>query len=48
MKYIRHWLQKRNVKQQLYKLTDYELKDIGLTRGDIDRMVEQEYGDKYE
>lgn len=46
MKFVKQWLQKRNLKQQLYKLTDQELKDIGLVRGDIDRLVEQEYEDK--
>ena len=37
--YLRTWRQHRRVIKQLNQLTDYELKDIGINRGDIDRLV---------
>lgn len=37
--YLRTWRQHRKVIKQLNELTDYELNDIGINRGDIDRLV---------
>lgn len=37
--YLRTWRQHRKVIKQLNELTDHELKDIGINRGDIDRLV---------
>ena len=37
--YLRTWRQHRRVIKQLNQLTDYELNDIGINRGDIDRLV---------
>jgi len=39
MRYCIMWSEHRAAIKTLNKLTDAELKDIGLTRGDIDRMV---------
>ena len=39
MRYCILWSEHRSAIKTLNKLTDAELKDIGLTRGDIDRMV---------
>lgn len=39
MRYCILWSEHRAAIKTLNKLTDAELKDIGLTRGDIDRMV---------
>ena len=39
MRYCVLWSEHRAAIKTLNKLTDAELKDIGLTRGDIDRMV---------
>lgn len=37
--YLRTWRQHRNVIKQLNELSDHELEDIGINRGDIDRLV---------
>lgn len=37
--YLKTWRQHRKVIKQLNELTDHELKDIGINRGDIDRLV---------
>ena len=37
--YLRTWRQHRETIKTLNQLTDRELKDIGLSRGDIDRLV---------
>lgn len=37
--YLKTWRQHRKVIKQLNQLTDHELKDIGINRGDIDRLV---------
>lgn len=37
--YTMTWRQHRKVIKELNRLTDSELKDIGINRGDIDRMV---------
>lgn len=39
MNYLATWREHREAIKQLNRLTDKELKDIGLTRGDIDRLV---------
>ena len=39
LKYLCTWRKHRNVIKELNKLTDRELKDIGINRGDIDRLV---------
>ena len=39
MRYCSLWSEHSAAIKTLNKLTDAELKDIGLTRGDIDRMV---------
>ena len=38
-KYLCTWRKHREVIKELNKLTDRELKDIGINRGDIDRLV---------
>lgn len=37
--YLRTWRAHRQVIKQLNELTDHELDDIGIPRGDIDRLV---------
>jgi uncharacterized protein YjiS (DUF1127 family) len=37
--YLATWRTHREAIKVLNRLTDHELKDIGLTRADIDRMV---------
>jgi len=37
--YLATWREHRNVIKQLNRFSDRELKDIGITRGDIDRLV---------
>jgi uncharacterized protein YjiS (DUF1127 family) len=37
--YLRTWREHRRIIKQLNQLTDYELNDIGINRGDIDRLV---------
>ena len=37
--YLATWREHRKVIKQLNKFSDRELKDIGITRGDIDRLV---------
>ena len=39
MNYLATWREHREAIKQLNRLTDKELKDIGLHRGDIDRLV---------
>lgn len=38
-KFLRHWRAQRDAIKQLNRLTDKQLKDIGINRGDIDRLV---------
>ena len=38
-KYLSTWRKHREVIKVLNRLTDAELKDIGINRGDIDRLV---------
>jgi uncharacterized protein YjiS (DUF1127 family) len=33
----------RKTAEELYKLPDRQLEDIGLTRGDIDKLIKDEY-----
>jgi len=40
--YLTTWREHRDTIKQLNRLTDKELADIGITRGDIDRLVWQE------
>lgn len=35
---LRHWVLRRQTRVKLHKLDDHLLKDIGLTRADIDRF----------
>jgi len=37
--YLRTWRMHRQAIKQLNRLSDSELKDIGLNRSDIDRMI---------
>ena len=37
--YLATWREHRKVIKQLNKFSDRELRDIGITRGDIDRLV---------
>ena len=37
--YLATWREHRKVIKQLNRFSDRELKDIGITRGDIDRLV---------
>lgn len=39
MNYLATWRTHRNAIKQLNMLTDKELRDIGINRADIDRMV---------
>lgn len=39
MNYLATWREHREAIKQLNRLSDAELKDIGLSRGDIDRLV---------
>ena len=39
MNYLATWREHRNAIKTLNKLSDKQLKDIGLNRSDIDRMV---------
>lgn len=36
---FQYWLDVRDTRNALYRLTDRELNDIGLTRGDIERVA---------
>lgn len=36
---VRHWADVRETRKQLNALTDRELADIGLVRGDIERVA---------
>jgi len=38
-KYLSTWRKHREVIKELNRLTDVELKDIGINRGDINRLV---------
>ena len=38
-KYLSTWRKHRQVIKELNQLTDAELRDIGINRGDIDRLV---------
>lgn len=38
---IAAWNDRRITRNELYRLSDRELEDIGLTRGDIEAAVEQ-------
>jgi uncharacterized protein YjiS (DUF1127 family) len=38
-KYLITWRKHRQVIKELNQLTDAELRDIGINRGDIDRLV---------
>jgi uncharacterized protein YjiS (DUF1127 family) len=40
---VKNWNDARATRVQLSKLTDRELSDIGLCRGDIDAVVENAY-----
>lgn len=40
--YLNTWREHRETIKQLNRLTDKELKDIGITRCDIDRLIWQE------
>ena len=40
--YLKTWRQHRDTIKQLNRLTNKELRDIGITRADIDRLVWQE------
>jgi len=37
--YLKTWRQHRDTIKRLNKLTNRELKDIGLTRGDINQLI---------
>ena len=39
MNYLATWREHRDAIKKLNRLTDRELKDIGINRGDIDRLV---------
>lgn len=39
IKWLRDGEQNRKDRETLYRMTDRELKDIGITRGDIDRVM---------
>ena len=39
MNYLATWREHRRVIKELNQLTDRELRDIGINRGDIDRLV---------
>ena len=36
---VQRWLDVRDTRNALYRLTDRELSDIGLSRGDIERVA---------
>jgi len=38
-RYLRTWRHHRETIKQLNRLTDKELKDIGISRGDINRLI---------
>lgn len=40
---VKDWNDERQTRMQLNKLSDRELADIGLCRGDIDTVVEKTY-----
>jgi len=40
-KLFKRWLERRRVAAQLFAMTDYDLRDIGLTRGEIGRVVSE-------
>jgi uncharacterized protein YjiS (DUF1127 family) len=40
---VRHYAERRRAYEQLRALTDRELEDIGLARGDIGRVFEPEF-----
>jgi uncharacterized protein YjiS (DUF1127 family) len=42
IKYLKTWRYHRETIKQLNRLTNKELRDIGITRADIDRLVWQE------
>jgi len=42
LNYLNTWREHRETIKQLNRLTDKELKDIGITRCDIDRLIWQE------
>lgn len=39
LKYVQTWRHHRRVIKELNMLTDRQLRDIGITRSDIDRLV---------
>lgn len=42
---LRHWQQLRRERQQLWSLSDAVLKDIGLTRADVEREANRPFWD---
>ena len=46
-KFIKRWQARRKTADELSRLSDRELSDIGIGRGDIPRIVEQAAADWY-
>ena len=40
---IKGWLKRRQAKNQLHNLSNKELNDLGINRGDIDQIIDLEY-----
>lgn len=36
---LKHYFRRQTDKNKLYQMTDYQLSDIGVTRGDIENIV---------
>lgn len=45
LKRLRRWQQLRHERQQLWRLSDATLKDIGLTRADVEREASRPFWD---
>lgn len=40
-KMFKRWMERSRVAAQLHQMSDYDLRDIGLTRGEISRVVSE-------
>lgn len=42
-KYYTRWSKRNKLRNELHKMTDRELRDIGIYRGNIDTVVKRSY-----
>lgn len=47
MRWLKGYLKRRQAKNQLHSLTNKELNDLGINRGDIDRIIDCAWEETY-